>query len=97
MLGFKEQQQLQEALQREDNLWADDVHKRGCTKLANNLEEQQGLNSNMREILVGWLLELHWNIFSKHFAHLGAVHLVVQLLDRFLAIKLGISCAFGIS
>jgi hypothetical protein len=87
MLGFKEQQQLQEALHREDNLWADDVHKRGCTKLANNLEEQQGLNSNMREILVGWLLELHCNVFSKHFSNLGVVHLAVQLLDRFLAIK----------
>ena len=53
MLGFKEQQQLQEAFQREHTLWADDVHKRGYSKLANNLEEQQGLNSNMREILVG--------------------------------------------
>lgn len=41
----------------------------------------------MRQILVDWLLELHWNTFQDYLGHSQVVQLAVQLVDRFIATK----------
>jgi len=78
---------LRAALRREGELWADEEHARLFRMLANDLEQQHGLNARMRQILVDWLLELHWNTFVTYLEHSSLVQLVVQLVDRFIARK----------
>ena len=78
---------LRAELRREGELWADEEHARLFRMLANDLEQQHGLNARMRQILVDWLLELHWNTFVTYLEHSSLVQLVVQLVDRFIARK----------
>ena len=83
--GRQEQQLLRAALRREGELWADEEHARIFRMLSNDLEQQHGLNARMRQILVDWLLELHWNTFVTYLEHSSLVQLAVQLVDRFIA------------
>ena len=85
--GILDQQQLLALRRREQALWAQDEHKRNFEKLSNDLQQQHGLNGKMRQILVDWLLELHWNTFEHYMEHSYVIHLAVQLVDRYIAIK----------
>jgi hypothetical protein len=85
--GCLEQRWLCEQQQREDALWMDWKYQRRFIQLSNDLEQQAGLNAKMRQILVDWLLELHWNTFESCMQYPGVVHLAVQLVDRFIAAK----------
>ena len=83
--GRGQQRLLMRHRQREAELWADAGHLDRFAKLANDLEQQAGLNGKMRQILVDWLLELHWNAFEDYMQHQEVVHLAVQLADRYVA------------
>jgi hypothetical protein len=48
--GLQEEHAVRHALMTERELWADDMHVRRFTKLANDLEQQHGLNSKMRQV-----------------------------------------------
>lgn len=85
--GVCEQKRLLALRRREEAVWADEEHKRNFEKLSNDLQQQHGLNGKMRQILVDWLLELHWNTFEHYATHSHVVHLAVQLVDRYIAIK----------
>ena len=85
--GRREQRELTTFFEREAALWADAEHVQRFAKLSNDLEQQHGLNAKMRQILVDWLLELHWNTFEHYLENTAVIHLAVQLVDRYIACK----------
>ena len=85
--GRREQRELTIFFEREAALWADTEHVQRFAKLSNDLEQQRGLNAKMRQILVDWLLELHWNTFEHYLENTAVIHLAVQLVDRYIACK----------